>query len=828
MTLRLITENQTSGLLTINHASTVTGPWTPATYSNWADLLETLQIAEPPTHQHKTDIPLIYGGTLQGHRKRDTDITARTLLTLDYDHASADWAELTRKTLTGLAWAAHTTWTHNPDPTAIGQHRWRLIMPLTHPHTPSAYECLAKLVAQALSGADTIRIGQGMHTPSMRTGYTYEIGEGEPLDRDTWERLHPPAPTTDQDQQAERDEYARRAVDHELIRLDQLSLLGWAGPPWDNTCYAVAVAIIELCRANWNTLSEDQLQGEWMQRAPSDENFDVREHRRIWASASRHIQDTGPRALPDRFQTLTDQDQPQVVSDLPVLDVTNAYQASRWLVAWTGHPGGPLNTIYRRGGQLVALATTNPRTMALPGTDTPAPLIPVTIPAYVGIVHTYMQPRTWKAGVWRTTKLPRDVASDPVSVPYLLPHVRDLTGTSQTPWINQNGRLICESGWDQASGVLTQLTGQLIEWDWQAAKDPDRDAARAALRTWTDLLNEFSWEDPQDQVTYLALALTPLIRGWTLDTGGRWPMGLITAHTPGSGKTLLANILQALHGGTTHPLAEGRGDSEEIRKMIMSVLMGGGDTGRIVLLDNAVRLSSSALDGLLTSGEWTDRVLGHTQTISVNNDKLWLATGNNLTLGGDLARRCVWVHVDPGVPNPERRTGFRIARIVQHAAERRAELLDALLTMIMSWANSGMQSSGESTAEDNFADWRRSCQGVLSWAGLASAETLSTQDTRGNYQPDPIETQTTAVLETIWHTHQDTPWTAREVLDNPELGPKIFEHLEMGSPSALGTWLRSRAGRWWGGVWRVQPGPSKSTSMSQRTAIFWRIQKHGS
>ena len=42
---------------------------------------------------------------------------------------------------------------------------------------------------------------------------------------------------------------------------------------------------------------------------------------------------------------------------------------------------------------------------------------------------------------------------------------------------------------------------------------------------------------------------------------------------------------------------------------------------------------------------------------------MWLATGNNLRTGGDMASRTVWVRLDPNCPRPEARTGFTIPNL---------------------------------------------------------------------------------------------------------------------------------------------------------------------
>ena len=166
-----------------------------------------------------------------------------------------------------------------------------------------------------------------------------------------------------------------------------------------------------------------------------------------------------------------------------------------------------------------------------------------------------------------------------------------------------------------------------------------------------------------------------------------WPLWLMNAHQPGSGKTLLSKIVRAVHGGIQRAALPSSDD--EIRKQITSLLM--TTAGQVVVWDNVVGLVKSAeLANLLTSRKRTDRKLGESSDVTSTNDRLFVMTGNNIAIGGDLPRRCVWVSIDPGVPNPEMRTGFRLPDPDVWVTNHLSEVRGALLTLLRGWVKAGM------------------------------------------------------------------------------------------------------------------------------------------
>jgi hypothetical protein len=238
--------------------------------------------------------------------------------------------------------------------------------------------------------------------------------------------------------------------------------------------------------------------------------------------------------------------------------------------------------------------------------------------------------------------------------------------------------MLATPGYDVESGYLYQPLGPVPQFP----TSPTPDQARAAAGRILDLVGEFTWAGEHDKANYIGGLLTPLMR---LATPPPYKMIAIGAHQRGSGKSLLAQIYRIVHGGT---LRGWPGSEEELKKQVTSILS--QTTAPVCQLDNIRGLLRSAtLEALLTSPEYTDRVLGTSNDTVMKNDRLWVATGNNMVLGGDMDRRVVWVTIDPGVERPEDRNYFIIKDLAAHVTHNRVAILGDLLTMLAAWDAKG-------------------------------------------------------------------------------------------------------------------------------------------
>ncbi|HVX69988.1 MAG TPA: DUF3854 domain-containing protein [Mycobacteriales bacterium] len=379
---------------------------------------------------------------------------------------------------------------------------------------------------------------------------------------------------------------------------------------------------------------------------------------------------------------------------------------------------GVLTGFFRRNGEIVHVPAIGQDGYELPpeGEDGPAQVRPVT----VTFLRAAIQQRFF---VYRDAKdmiKPAICPSDPVSLALeAAPHWQgtpSIETVTHTPIVLPDGTILTAPGFDAASRTLF-----LPSPDLEITTVPDRpddSAVSWATSLLSDLLHDFPFESDESKATMLALLLTPLTRRVLPPP---YPLFVINAHQPGSGKTLLSQVARALHGGVHRP--ELPQSDEELRKQVSGILS--TTTAPIVVWDNAsATIKSPVLAGLLTERTWNDRLLGTNREIAAINDRIWVTTGNNVTPGGDMARRCYWVSLDPQHEHPEQRDGFLHHPLIDYVERYRGLLLCALLVLVRRWVCAGRQVVN--VRSDSYGQWAGAMAEILRPFDLTDA--FATQD----------------------------------------------------------------------------------------------------
>lgn len=431
---------------------------------------------------------------------------------------------------------------------------------------------------------------------------------------------------------------------------------------------------------------------------------------------------------------------------------------------------------------------------------------------------------------------PRSAAKIPIEVPHMLPNLRPLRGVIHSPLVRKDGSILFLPGYDDATRLLYEPEPGLAVP--AVADNPTRAEIVAAVALLEKMVAEFCFMTVDHKANYFGLLLTPLLREVAPSP---YKMGAIGAPQPGSGKSLLASIMRIVHGGVFR--SEIPTDEAEMHKQISSIL--DTTTAPVCQFDNVTGvLRSSTLAGLLTSDRWEARRLGSHTQISRPNDRLWVITGNNLCIGGDLVRRTVSVTIDPGVPDPHLRTGFAIDNLEGWAREHRGSLIAALLTLVRAWVAAGRPTRARGS--DGFARWIEAVDGILRTAGLKgsfdSAQTISR--TIGSEDDEWSE-----FLVAVYGVFGTDVWTAKQLLErvhntiDPQSPPQSFgqgvnqpttlldafpsrlaeqvsrSHTGTISVSrSLGHWLANHDGRWAGRL------TVRSAGKDRTNVKLWRIE----
>jgi hypothetical protein len=120
-------------------------------------------------------------------------------------------------------------------------------------------------------------------------------------------------------------------------------------------------------------------------------------------------------------------------------------------------------------------------------------------------------------------------------------------------------------------------------------------------------------------------------------------------------------------------------DPDEWRKQITTVLM---DGRRLSVFDNVnIALDSGELCKAITEGSHSDRLMATHKSVILPISCAWLATGNNLKLGGDMPRRCYWTRMDAETSKPFLREGFTHPDLKGWVRNQRGVIIAATLTL---------------------------------------------------------------------------------------------------------------------------------------------------
>ena len=328
-----------------------------------------------------------------------------------------------------------------------------------------------------------------------------------------------------------------------------------------------------------------------------------------------------------------------------------------------------------------------------------------------------------------------------------------LTGIATAPTMDPvTGRIIETDGFDRLSGVMLVLDDP-TKWPGIPAKPNILEVEKACITLWKPF-KDFPFDGPISRGVMLAVLLTACVRPM-LPTA---PGFCFTAPTAGSGKTLIAKCLSELSGDTPAMLPDA-GEQEEARKRILALLR---ENRRVIVWDNITGfLDSSALCAMLTAEDFTDRVLGVSQTVTVSTRTLFLITGNNIQLRGDLCRRVLTARIDPESETPWKRC-FDLDP-AEYCRTHRLELVAAALTILRAGMIHGDPPPDRTASFEIWSDSvRRAVCFIWDKAPIIDvADPVDSIDTA--YALNPETGKLAALMSAWWDLFQDAPVTVADV-----------------------------------------------------------------
>jgi hypothetical protein len=345
-----------------------------------------------------------------------------------------------------------------------------------------------------------------------------------------------------------------------------------------------------------------------------------------------------------------------------------------------------------------------------------------------------------------------------------------ISGLSMTPTLS-----CATPGYDSESRLFLAFPEGMFP---KPIARPSREDAEEALSKLLRPLRGFPFVDDAARSVVLSGMISAVIRGQLRTC----PLHGLDAPAAGSGKTKLAEIIGIMATGVPPSGITYSSDTDENEKRLVSILRTGDP---VVLIDNVTSdLEGDFLCSMLSNEMVQARILGQSERVHLGTRVLMVATGNNIRLRGDMARRAVVCRLDAKMPNPDERK-FDFDAVSEVRANRPALVVDAL-TIVRAFIAAGRP--GKLSPFGSFEDWDL-VRGALVWLGLADPA-----ETRAAVKDDnPLMEEKAEVLGAVLHrVGLDSRFTMKDVDTVPNLESlrnELKTHLRHGE------WDKNAAGR---------------------------------
>ena len=380
---------------------------------------------------------------------------------------------------------------------------------------------------------------------------------------------------------------------------------------------------------------------------------------------------------------------------------------------------------------------------------------------------------------WRKASPPRELALTLLARSGLWDFPR-LVGVITAPTLRPDGSMIEKPGYDAKTGLLFVRQQEFPPIPAKPSKADGRAALDILLR---EVLTGFPFVETYHRSAALSAVLSVSVRHVLRHV----PLHAFTAPKAGSGKSLLADCIAMIGTGYPAAILALTDDQAEMNKAITAILMQGD---AIVNLDNIERgeaLAGRELSKALTQEIYSGRILGASKVVSLPSCCLWLATGNQLQISGDMTRRVIPCEIDPACERPDEREFTR--DLYEWIPANRPALVVAALTALRAYIVASKPRQAFKPL-GGFADWSGLVRSALVWLG--EADPLEGRETIED--ADPERAKLSALL-VAWHgafgeaeatsreaickaTPRYDPEEGKEIPEKPALREVLIEHFK--------------------------------------------------
>ncbi|WP_053764921.1 hypothetical protein [Leptospirillum ferriphilum] len=394
----------------------------------------------------------------------------------------------------------------------------------------------------------------------------------------------------------------------------------------------------------------------------------------------------------------------------------------------------------------------------------------------------------------------RDMLADPE------PPLPEIEQVSSVPVLTEGGSILTNNGYDPASRIFMQSSIHLAP----IPEHPTEKEIKTAAVFIQEPLTDFPFEWEADRAHAVALFLLGFVRH-AID--GPTPNHLIDAPVPGTGKSLLADVLLTPAYGSNKGIVTAANDDDEWRKRLTAQLVEGRP---VINIDNVRRpLDSGTLAAALTASVWEDRRLGSTEMIRVPVRAVWVTTGNNVVMSTELARRTIRIRMDPRAESPEDRTDFKYPELLKWVRENRSELVRSALILIKAWVSAGKPHPAVHPL-GSYEGWTHVIGGILEVAGILGF----LENRKALFLESDFEGQAwRAFVCAWWEKFNSEPVKASDLYEvtNEIEGLPLGTGNDQARKTALGKRLGNQRNRIIGG-YRIEKGGT-----GHKSIVLWKL-----
>lgn len=343
-------------------------------------------------------------------------------------------------------------------------------------------------------------------------------------------------------------------------------------------------------------------------------------------------------------------------------------------------------------------------------------------------------------------------------------NLKALNAVITAPTIAHDGHIVQKRGHDAKTGLYLSMLD-----DYTPIKqDLSINDAVAAYHELMKPFGTFNFASDLDKSVALSAILTAVVRPTLTKAAGF----AFDAPKQGSGKTYLAECLGLLSTGERPAMTPTIQKNEaETSKVLLSMLLKGT---RVIVWDNVMgSFDSATIASFLTTGVVSGRVLGRSEQTEIPNRAMFMMTGNNILLAGELPRRVLTCRLDTGAENPSKvkrdlsATGGLLPDA--YIEQNRPALVAAALTIISAYLQSPAAMFGGGLTDDvtgSFEHWDALCRQPIVWLaeqvdGLSDPK----HALDANVDSDPEQETLAAVLTGIYEWRAEQPFKVRDLLD---------------------------------------------------------------